>query len=42
MIRVSTQVAAFPVFYIDEQRAAIRAIERADGMANFRHNNDYI
>jgi hypothetical protein len=41
MIWVSTQLAAFFVFYIDEKRAAVGAIEGADGVSNFRHTFDY-
>ncbi len=41
MIGIAAQVAAFAVVDIDEQRAAVRAIQRADGMANIRHVLDY-
>jgi len=36
MIGIAAQPTAFAVFDIDEQAAAIRTIERADGMADFR------
>ncbi len=41
MIWVSTQPGTFSVIYIDEQRAAVGAIEGADGVSHFRHIIDY-
>src|SRR5437879_4735203 len=41
MIWVSTQPGAFSVIYIDEERAAVGAIEGTDGGSHFRHTSDY-
>jgi hypothetical protein len=41
MIWVSTQLGAFSVIYIDEERAAIGAIEGTDRVSHFRHISDY-
>src|SRR5207245_6954966 len=35
MLRIAAQTAALAVLDVNQQRAAIRAIERADGMADF-------
>ena len=35
MLRIAAQTAALAVLDVDQQRAAIRAIERADGMSDF-------
>src|SRR5579862_8532779 len=42
MIWVSTQPGAFPVIYIDEERAGVGAIESANGVSHFLHSFDYI
>src|SRR5579864_4556200 len=41
MIWVTTQLGAFSVIYIDEQRAAVGAVEGTDRVSHFRHHSDY-
>src|ERR1700722_1101760 len=37
MRRVTAQMAAFAVFYVDQQGTAVGTIQRADGVSHFRH-----
>src|SRR5271165_4281494 len=41
MIRVAAEMAALPLFHVDEQGTAVRTVESANGVTNVGHIQNY-